>query len=41
MKTLQLVLVDLRRYIKDEQAIVGYYEEALAPKEPEEPETKE
>jgi hypothetical protein len=33
-ENLAIGIGDLRRYIKDEQAIVGYYEEALAPEEP-------
>lgn len=32
-ENLAIGIGDLRRYIKDEQAIVGYYEEALAPEE--------
>jgi len=32
-ENLALGIGDLRRYIKDTQAIVGYYEEALDPKE--------
>lgn len=34
-ENLALGIADLRRYIKDQQAIVGYYEEALTPDKPE------
>jgi len=33
-ENLALGIGDLRRYIKDTQAVVGYYEEALTPSEP-------
>lgn len=33
-ENLAIGIADLRRYIKDQQAIIGYYEDALAP-EPE------
>ncbi len=34
-ENLALGIAELRRYVKDQQAIIGYYEEALAPEEPE------
>ena len=34
-ENLALGIAELRRYVKDQQAIIGYYEEALAPDEPE------
>lgn len=38
-ENLALGIAELRRYVKDQQAIIGYYEEALASEEPkEEPE---
>jgi len=38
-ENLALGIAELRRYVKDQQAIIGYYEEALTdtPKEPEKP----
>lgn len=36
-ENLALGIGDLRRYIKDQQAIIGYYEEAVAPTPKEEP----
>jgi len=35
-ENLALGIAELRRYVKDQQAIIGYYEEALAPEEPKE-----
>ena len=33
-ENLAIGIAELRRYIKDQQAIIAYYEEALAPDEP-------
>jgi hypothetical protein len=33
-ENLALGIAELRRYVKDQQAIIAYYEEALAPDEP-------
>lgn len=33
-ENLALGIAELRRYVKDQQAIIGYYEEALTPTEP-------
>tara|TARA_R110000796_G_scaffold60348_3_gene139674 strand:+ start:743 stop:1084 length:342 start_codon:yes stop_codon:yes gene_type:complete len=33
-ENLALGIADLRRYVKDQQAIIAYYEEALTPDEP-------
>ena len=33
-ENLAVGIADLRRYVKDQQAIIAYYEEALAPDEP-------
>ena len=38
-ENIALGIADLRRYIKDQQAIIGYYEEALT--EPEQPKKEE
>ena len=35
-ENLALGIAELRRYVKDQQAIIGYYEEALVPEEPQE-----
>ena len=35
-ENLALGIAELRRYVKDQQAIIGYYEEALAPEKPKE-----
>ena len=32
-ENLALGIAELRRYVKDQQAIIGYYEEALSPPE--------
>lgn len=42
-ENLAIGIADLRRYVKDQQAIIAYYEEALTPDEPkaEEPQTEE
>ena len=37
-ENLALGIADLRRYVKDQQAIIAYYEEALTPDAPETPE---
>ena len=34
-ENLALGIAELRRYVKDQQAIIGYYEEALTPDQPE------
>ena len=34
-ENLAIGIADLRRYVKDQQAIIAYYEEALTPDEPE------
>jgi len=34
-ENLAIGIADLRRYVKDQQAIIAYYEEALTPTEPE------
>lgn len=34
-ENLAIGIAELRRYVKDQQAIIAYYEEALAPDEPE------
>lgn len=39
-ENLAIGIADLRRYVKDQQAIIAYYEEALTPEEPE-PKTEE
>lgn len=39
-ENLAMGIAELRRYVKDQQAIIGYYEEALAPNEPTQPTTK-
>jgi len=39
-ENLAIGIAELRRYVKDQQAIIAYYEEALAPDEPE-PEPEE
>jgi len=36
-ENLALGIAELRRYVKDQQAIIAYYEEALTPDEPEQP----
>ena len=33
-ENLALGIAELRRYVKDQQAIIAYYEEALTPEEP-------
>jgi len=40
-ENLALGIAELRRYVKDQQAIIAYYEEALTPEEPKEPEVTE
>lgn len=40
-ENLALGIAELRRYVKDQQAIIAYYEEALSPDEPKEPEAAE
>ena len=40
-ENLALGIAELRRYVKDQQALIVYYEEALAPNTPEEPEPTE
>ena len=35
MRTLPIGIGDLRRYIKQQQSIIAYYEEAVTPTEPE------
>ena len=35
-ENLALGIAELRRYVKDQQAIIGYYEEALTPEQPKE-----
>ena len=40
-ENLALGIADLRRYVKDQQAIIGYYEEALEEPEVENVETSE
>lgn len=39
-ENLAMGIAELRRYVKDQQAIIGYYEEALAPNDPTQPTTK-
>lgn len=34
-ENLALGIAELRRYVKDQQAIIAYYEDALTPEEPE------
>ena len=41
-ENLAIGIAELRRYVKEQQAIIGYYEEAVTPDEPEaEPEAAE
>jgi len=35
-ENLAIGIADLRRYVKDQQAIIAYYEEALTPDKPKE-----
>lgn len=40
-ENLAMGIAELRRYVKDQQAIIGYYEEALVPNEPPQPATED